>query len=159
MGKSPTQRQGLPLALALWLAIATMPGCAGDGGVPTSDGGGGGGSSATFAAIQQQIFDNDCTSSACHSSATRAGGMSLVAGEAYDDLVNVAPDNPAALAAGLQRVVPDDPQRSFLLDKVMGALSAAEGSPMPLGGIPLRADQIEMIRSWIQNGAMPDGSS
>jgi hypothetical protein len=55
--------------------------------------------------------------------------------------------------------VPADPQRSFLIDKVTGELSAAEGSLMPLGGIPLRADQIEMIRSWIANGAMPDGSS
>jgi hypothetical protein len=145
--------------LATWLLATALAGCAGDGGVPVSDGGDGGSGSATFTTIEQEIFANDCTSAACHSSATRAGGMSLVAGAAYDSLVNVAPDNPVARAAGLLRVTPDDPARSFLLDKLTGTLGAGEGSAMPLGGIPLRSDQIEMIRSWIANGAMPDGAS
>jgi hypothetical protein len=161
MGKSPTQlrRPALASTLAAWLVVTALAGCAGDGGIPTSDGGDGGSGGASFTTIQQEIFASDCTSSACHSSATRAGGMSLVAGDAYEALVNVAPDNPVARAAGLLRVKPDDPTHSFLIDKLTGMLDAGEGSAMPLGGIPLRADQIEMIRTWIANGAMPDGAS
>jgi hypothetical protein len=161
MGKYPTQRRALFLAVLL-----AAGGCAGNGGLPatgTGGGGGGGGggdgSTVSFASIQQEIFDNDCTSSACHSSATRAGGMSLEAGEAYDNLVNVMPDNPVAAAAGLMRVTPDHPERSFLIDKLTDQLSAGEGSPMPLGGIPLGSEQIDMIRTWIANGAMPDATN
>jgi hypothetical protein len=155
MGKSPTQRTYRASACALLLAACALGGCAGDGGVPITASSGGG-EVASFATIQQEIFAADCTSSTCHSATTRAGGMSLEAGDAYASLVNVAPQNPAALAAGLLRVTPDDPARSFLLDKLTGRLDAGEGSPMPLGGIPLGADQIELIRSWIAGGAMPD---
>src|SRR5215468_4102915 len=111
--------------------LALLTGCAGEGAPvgsgPPVDG------SASFATIQQEIFDRRCTSASCHAAATRSGGLSLVDGQSYADLVNVEPDNAAAKAAGLLRVVPDHPEQSFLMRKVTGDLSSGEGSQMPLG--------------------------
>jgi hypothetical protein len=56
------------------------------------------------------------------------------------------------------RVVPGDPDESFLVDKVEREdLDPAEdGRPMPLHLPRLRPDQIEMVRVWIREGAHPD---
>jgi hypothetical protein len=130
------------------LATFLVAGCAGEGSVTDPLG--------PYAAIQQEIFNPRCTSSSCHSAASRAGDLSLIDGQSYDQLVNVEPDNAAARAAGLLRVVPSDPEQSFLMRKTTGVLGPGEGSPMPLSASPLSPDQIEMIRSWIADGALPD---
>jgi hypothetical protein len=150
-------------ALSLGLLATLGAGCAGEGATLTSDGGNptptpnpSASPNGSFAQIQRQIFDQNCTSSSCHSSATRSGNMSLAAGEAYDNLVNVEPDNQVARTAGLLRVKPSNPDSSFILRKLEGDLQPGEGSQMPLGAAPLPASEIDLIRQWIADGALPD---
>ena len=107
---------------------------------------------ATFATIERTIFATTCTSASCHG-ASRAGGLSLARGDAYATLVGATPSNSDAQAAGKQRVTPGDTTRSFLLDKLTGALSPGEGSPMPFVGNRLSAKSIDLVRRWIAAGA------
>jgi hypothetical protein len=76
----------------------------------------------------------------------------LDAGVSYDDLVGVTPTNPVAGAQGLLRVTPGEPEQSYLLVKLANP-GPALGSRMPLGQPPLPADEIELVRSWILDGA------
>ncbi|HZR79581.1 MAG TPA: hypothetical protein VFD92_00675 [Candidatus Binatia bacterium] len=160
MGKNPIQTRRAPSRRVFAWVLAVVAGCAGTGGTPSDGGGGtvGGGADPSFATIQREIFDKHCTSAACHSAVARSGSLSLVAGDSYDGLVNVEPDNAAARAAGLLRVAPDQPQKSFLIAKLTGDLQPGEGSSMPLGATPLSDAEIDLVRSWIAAGAMPDGS-
>jgi hypothetical protein len=135
-----------------------MAACAGEG-TTTGEDPGPGAPAGSFAEVQQEIFDRNCTSAACHNSSTRAGNLSLMAGESYDNLVGIEPDNPAARAGGDLRVAPSDLDRSFILRKLTGDLAPNEGSPMPLGGAPLDDPTIEMIASWIAAGARRDPES
>ncbi len=108
--------------------------------------------SATFATIQRAIFDRSCATSSCHGAA-RAGGLDLTAGHAFAALVGVPAANPAAATAGLFRVVPGDPDASFLVAKLAGTLSADEGTPMPQVGGALPAARLALVRRWIAAGA------
>jgi hypothetical protein len=62
-------------------------------------------------------------------------------------------DVPSVLEPDLLRVAPGDPDNSYLVHKVEG--SAAIGGQMPLGGPPLSAEEINLIRQWIAAGAEP----
>jgi hypothetical protein len=74
----------------------------------------------------------------------------------YASLVGVDPTNSMARQAGKKRVVPGDPSRSFLMDKITGAMEFGEGDPMPQNEERLSPDEIALIRRWIQAGA-PSG--
>jgi len=115
------------------------------------------GANATFATLQRKIFTPGCATLSCHG-AGNAGGMTLAAGAAYASLVGVPPANGAALAAGLLRVAPGDPDRSFLLRKLEGTLAPDEGQPMPRIGSPLPPTLIDLVRRWIAAGAPADAS-
>jgi hypothetical protein len=109
---------------------------------------------ATFATIEQRIFAMRCTAPSCHGAAG-AGGLMLTPGAAYGALVAVPATNPAARAAGLLRVLPDAPDRSFLVRKLEGALGPDEGDRMPMGST-LPARDLALIRRWIEAGAPAD---
>ena len=81
-----------------------------------------------------------------------SGGLVLVEGQSYANLVNVEPQNAAAQQAGMLRVIPFNPDNSFLVVKLENP-TLAMGSRMPLGKLPLSADQIQLIRNWIAAGA------
>lgn len=142
--------------MAVALVLVALAGCAGEGGTlaPGPDPGG----PASFAMVQGDVFDQRCTSTTCHAAGSRAGNLSLAASDSYDELVNVEPENSAAHSAGMLRVMPNDPDRSFLLRKLTGELGPGEGSMMPLGGTPLGQAEIDTIRAWIADGA-PRGDS
>jgi len=109
---------------------------------------------ATFAKdIQKKIFDSTCATTFCHGTGAASGGLDLSDGAAYANLVGVLATNEAAKAANLQRVLPNDPDDSFLLLKLEGTLAAGQGVPMPLVGGPLPASAIDTIRRWIAAGA------
>jgi len=106
----------------------------------------------TFASIQHDIFDapdssgrKNCT--ACHTSIGRApsGGMSLDHDVAYDNIVKIASNR----KAGAVRIVPGDPDSSYLVQKVEGAPGIV-GVRMPQGGPYLSDGQILILRRWIQ---------
>ena len=110
----------------------------------------------TFSSIQREIFKTRdlagrqaCTD--CHSDQGRnaSGGLVLLDGRAYDALVT----RPSTGKPGATRVVPGDPDNSYLVKKLEGALDIA-GVRMPRGTGPfLTPGQMLVIRRWIQQGA------
>jgi mono/diheme cytochrome c family protein len=108
----------------------------------------------TLVQIQEQIFTPHCAS--CHV-AGGSGPMPLTdASTSYASLVGVDPINSTARQAGKKRVMPGDPSRSFLMDKITGAMEFGEGDRMPQNAEQLSAAEIALIRRWIQAGA-PSG--
>lgn len=108
----------------------------------------------TFTEIQDTIFTPKCAIPTCHDSVSANANLVLVEGHAYDELVEVVPDTDPAAAAGLLLVAPGEPARSFLLLKVQGP-PLGQGGRMPLTGDPLTAEEIDLIRNWILQGAHP----
>jgi len=89
----------------------------------------------------QPIFDHNCVS--CH---PNSGNMSLMPGEAYNNLVNViSPEY------GIVRVSPHYADSSVICMKLHGV--EGYGFMMPLNGIPLEAEEIKTIEDWIDQGA------
>jgi Protein of unknown function (DUF1592)/Protein of unknown function (DUF1588)/Protein of unknown function (DUF1585)/Protein of unknown function (DUF1595)/Protein of unknown function (DUF1587) len=109
----------------------------------------------TFQQIQDQIFTPRCATQYCHGQQARSGNLVLEAGEAYGNLVGVAPTNVAARTAGMLRVDPFAPENSFLILKLSQPSSRDFGSRMPLIGAPLSADEIGSISDWILAGPPP----
>ena len=113
---------------------------------------------ASFAAIQSVIFDGKgCSNSGCHRGSGAANGMNLSSGNAYAAIVNVT----ARAGAGLKRVLPGEADNSFLYRKVAartkpGSFTVA-GSPMPLTGSALSANQLAALALWIDAGAPESG--
>jgi len=113
---------------------------------------------STLPAIQATIFTPTCLDLSCHNAQDQAGDQVLEPGVTYGQLVGVAPSNDAARQQGLLRVTPGNPSQSFILIKLTlpAAFDPQYGSRMPLGKLPLSAEQIEQIRAWILRGALPD---
>ncbi|HMB93151.1 MAG TPA: hypothetical protein VKP65_20030 [Rhodothermales bacterium] len=105
----------------------------------------------TLTSIQETIFDTNCALSGCHAGANAQQGMDLSAGQSFDSIVGVA----SRERPGLLRVNPGSPDDSYLVHKIQGN-SDIVGQRMPLGGSPLSSDQINLIRTWITNGAQND---
>jgi len=148
----PTRQQ--PARLALWTALfglVLLGGCAGDGPAPHGAGG-------QFAQLQANIFNQHCLSAGCHNAQSQAGGLNLSPGASHNQLVNVDPNNPAALSAGLLRVQPFNPGNSYLLAKVTNP-GVGEGSRMPLGMEQLAQSDIDAIEAWIVAGAPRDATA
>src|SRR5262245_28360670 len=111
----------------------------------------------TFSSIQSTIFTStDSTGrAACTNCHTTAGGrvppagMDLGSPNAHAQLVNVASN----AKAGAIRVIPGDPENSYLIHKLEGRPGIV-GLQMPRGGgPPLTAGQILVIKRWIELGA------
>jgi hypothetical protein len=121
---------------------------------------------SSFDLIQQKILTPSCATSGCHLSDKDATyfqhGLVLAEGVAYQNLVNIAPKNSAALADGLKRVKPFASLESLLYHKLnisAGHHSGKQyGNPMPLGGAILPDGQIEFVRRWIEAGAPKTGN-
>jgi hypothetical protein len=110
----------------------------------------------TFASVQSQIFETTdaagrvaCTN--CHTNVGRnpSGGMNLTHAVAYDQIVNVpSRGKPSAI-----RVIPGDPENSYIVHKLEGRPGIA-GLRMPFSGAPFLTDgQILILKRWIAIGA------
>jgi hypothetical protein len=108
----------------------------------------------TFSSIQENIFSSGdssgrpaCTN--CHNAiGSRFNGLDLSPAVSYGNLVNVASrQRPSAT-----RVVPGDPDSSYLIHKLEGGPNIA-GVRMPLNGPYLQEGQVLVIRRWIEIGA------
>ena len=112
-----------------------------------------------FSSIQQQIFENPDSSGRsaciqCHNANGQlfAGRLKLEHAVAYDQLVNVAARN----RPGATRVIPGDPENSYLVRKLAGGPDIF-GLRMPNNGPPFLTDgQISVIKRWIELGAPND---
>jgi len=109
----------------------------------------------TFSSIQRDIFEApDSTGrpncNKCHTSIGRTptGGMSLDHDVAYASLVNM----PSSRKPGATRVIPGDPENSYIVHKVLG-LSDIVGVRMPFAGPYLSDGQILILKRWIATGA------
>jgi hypothetical protein len=114
----------------------------------------------TFSSIQREIFDAADSSGRracvqCHTNVGRnpAAGLNLLAATSYGSLVGVG----SGIRVGAIRVIPGDPENSYLIHKLEGRAGAISGSRMPLGGPPFLTDgQMLVIKRWIALGARND---
>lgn len=117
----------------------------------------------SFHADVEPVLARFCASAeGCHGdSPSHSVKLDLRVGYTYRDLVAA----PAKTRAGAVRVVPGDPDRSYLLDKLHGTLAAGEGKAMPLDpqtGAPLETSPLprgfvdHALPSWIARGAPDD---
>ena len=112
----------------------------------------------TFSSIQRDIFNaadssgrSACTR--CHTDAGRnaAGGLLLRGDAAYGNIVNA----PSRGKPGTMRVVPGNPDASYIIHKIEGR-SDIVGARMPTGGPYLTEGQTLIIKRWIERGAPND---
>lgn len=106
----------------------------------------------TLEDIQERIFSPICSS--CHGGVNPAAGQDLSSIEqTIANLININSSNPL-----FKRVLPGEPQSSYLYLKITGDPQA--GSRMPLGQPSLSDENINAIKEWIQQGALvPDNSA
>jgi len=108
-------------------------------------------STATLDALQANVFTPSCAFSGCHSGPTGnllPAGMDLSSADAsFASLVGIA----SLQQPSLQRVMSNDPDNSYLVQKIEG--TAASGGRMPLSGGVLDQALIDDIRQWISDGA------
>ena len=78
--------------------------------------------------------------------------MRFDAAGSFANLVGI----PSTEVPELDRVEPGDPDNSYVVQKIEG--TQAVGAQMPLGGPPLPQEQMELVRQWITDGALPDGA-
>jgi len=134
----------------------------GAGGATTTSSTGAGGACATtptFAEVLAKPLSN-CSGfePPCHNhNAAMLNIDPTMAGPTWSHLVNV----PTYTAGAGVRVVPGDPEHSFLYRKLTDQLGPNDGLPMPHSGLAtgwneLPADEIEMVRCWILEGAPND---
>ncbi|MCZ6853165.1 MAG: CHRD domain-containing protein [Gammaproteobacteria bacterium] len=104
------------------------------------------GSGVAFSELQDQIFTPTCAVSGCHAGVGAPFGLDLSAGLAYGNLVNIdSGQNPS-----IKRVEPGDADNSYLVQKLEGNA----GARMPLNQPALPMTQIQMVRDWINTGAI-----
>ncbi len=105
--------------------------------------------SISFSGQVQPIFNANCTGGACHSGKMPAQGLDLSSvSVAFANLVNVA----SSQCPSTQRVLPMQPDSSYLVWKLQGSGPCYSGSRMPKG-TPLSSADIATIRNWIVAGA------
>ena len=113
----------------------------------------------TLSSIQKEIFNTQDSTGRlaciqCHTNVGRnpSAGLNLIDGVSYQALVGVA----SGAKPGATRVVPGDPDHSYLLNKLIGSTDIV-GVRMPRGTGPyLSEGQIRIIRRWIELGAKND---
>ncbi len=101
-----------------------------------------------FASVQANIFTTNCAISGCHSDPSPPLGLLLSSPNSFANIVNV----PSIQVPGLMRVNPGDSANSYLVQKVEG--TASVGLQMPLNLPPLPVEKIQVLRSWIDKGAL-----
>jgi hypothetical protein len=112
----------------------------------------------TFSSIQTEIFNQGDSSGRvaciqCHNAiGSLFNGLNLTSAVSYANLVNRASTG----KAGAVRVIPTDPENSYLIHKLEGRPGIV-GARMPLVGPPYLTDgQILVIKRWIELGAPND---
>ncbi|MBI3610527.1 MAG: hypothetical protein HY204_07495 [Nitrospirae bacterium] len=150
------------MAMEVFVMAALLSGCGG--------GGSGGGSGnplpfpATLSSIQQNIFTPRCAS--CHVLGgagyvgTGPRGLDLSTQPlAYANLVNIDSVQNGCGPTSNQpcgvRVIPVDPNNSYLIRKLEGRDISSGTDQMPRSGCCLTQTEIDVVRQWILDGA-PD---
>jgi len=96
------------------------------------------------------VFTLTCATTGCHFGAGAPQGLRLDAASSFALLVGV----PSMEESSVLRVVPGDPDNSYLIQKLEG--NASSGQQMPLNAPALPQSTINVIRQWISDGAIDD---
>ncbi|MHC5109467.1 MAG: hypothetical protein ACYTHJ_06275 [Planctomycetota bacterium] len=146
-----TRRRSLVLAAGLTGTIGIWAGCVppvgngGDGDTGCEEGSATGETSVSYENdVVPILMEAGCLNSACHGSGQSSGYDART----WSSLFEAGNE---ATSLGLCPVVPGDPDSSYLIQKLEG--TAAIGALMPLGNNPLSDETIELIRTWISEGA------
>ncbi|HKQ69606.1 MAG TPA: hypothetical protein VJT73_09715, partial [Polyangiaceae bacterium] len=132
-------------------------------------------SKVSFISVQA-ILTQRCAN-ACHNSAAPPMGLIMQVGFAYQNLVNkpAVEDQPSSPDAGplnvddsgvfdaagyvyqyRKRILPGDPENSYLFLKITGRPPVGNPMPPPSTGVTLTADEVSTIKNWILQGALSD---
>ena len=114
----------------------------------------------TFDQVMARVIEPRCVFSSCHGRPTVAAQLDLTAEAACRALV----DATSCLFAERTRVVPNQPENSFLLEKLVGqgltdkptagcSDDATTNLPMPFGAKAIDEIQLALVRDWIAAGA------
>jgi hypothetical protein len=104
----------------------------------------------TFTNVQEQIFDKNCASSSCHGEGRGSKNLTLHAGDAYRDLVDV----PSEEVPEILRVARGDPDSSYLVMKIRGD-EGIDDDVMPPGN-PMDDARVQLVVDWVAGGASPN---
>lgn len=107
------------------------------------------GGGATLSGHIQPIFDQSCAFAGCHSTNSPAAGLDLTEGKSRDSLLEIA----AMQAPDVPLVTALNPTNSYLMVKLTSM--GTSGQRMPINGDVLNESQLELVRTWILQGA-PD---
>ena len=99
----------------------------------------------TWRSIQDNIFTPLCIT--CHAGAGAPAGLQLDEDNSFNMLVNV----PSSQVPTLLRVEPGNPNDSYLIQKLEGTQTV--GGRMPQGGPFLEQSEVDVVRTWVSNGA------
>ncbi len=110
----------------------------------------------TLSDLNAEYFSLSCVFGGCHEAASAEGGLDMEAADLRAELVNVAASDDKAGPRGKLRVVPGNPDASFLVQKLEGTQARDEGNIMPDGtDEPIDPNcRIKMVRKWISDGAL-----
>lgn len=134
------------LASACWLALN---GCATP--VNPPGGNGDGNTTVSYATQIQPIFTNNCAG--CHSvngiADLRGIALRLTTEESFGGLVNQS----SVQDDSFTLVIPGDAATSLLVEKIESN-NPTVGARMPLFGPALKQAEVDLIKNWIDQGAM-----
>lgn len=100
----------------------------------------------SFNRIQSEIINTNCLS--CHSTSNPLGGLDLSPGISFNNLINIqAIEDPEFL-----QVKPFESYNSYFYLTLVDSLDAPVMPPLPLE--KLSPSQIELVRKWIDAGAL-----
>lgn len=104
----------------------------------------------SFANEIQPLFTRSCARAGCHLGGNPQAGLTLSAGVAYAEIVDVDADTYPG-----KRIAPGDPDASVLYRKILSSSSASGfGTRMPQGGPYFSAVEEATLRIWIEEGAL-----
>ncbi len=111
-----------------------------------------------FSSIYASVISTTCGVVGCHRGTEPTGNLDMGSRTAaYSNLVGVNAMSSGCIDSGLMRVVEEDADHSLLINKLEGHLANGDmvcGPQMPLGGTPLDESVIDVIREWINEGAL-----
>ena len=158
----------LPISLLAGISFGILSGCGAgsgegldDSGRPVSESSGASPgdnpdttapSSDLFTRIQTEILTPQCATSGCHNGTTSPLGLNLLEGKSYDKLVGVG----SSQTTGVKLVDANNADGSYLVHKIEGTQTG--GLQMPLYRPPLTAEQMQLVRQWIDEGALNENT-
>lgn len=101
----------------------------------------------TYRSVARDFFGQLCVG--CHAGASAPKGLDLTEDEAWEHLVEV----PSVQRPDLHLVAPGAPDSSYLIVKLTGGDGMA-GRQMPRNQPARAAEEIDVIRAWIAEGAV-----